>query len=92
MKPVIIIVIAVGISVTAIFVTGEIVWYFANQEFEEVREEFKESLEKPFEEQDKPTSEQRESTPEQLAQLNDLQQQIDELEDVLSTKILPESQ
>ena len=68
MKPVIIIVIVVGISVAAIFVTGEIVWYFANQEFEEVREEFKESLEKPFEEQDKPTSEQRESTPEPVVE------------------------
>jgi len=39
MKPVIIIVIAVGISVVSIFVISEIIWYFANQEFEKAREE-----------------------------------------------------
>ena len=44
MKPVIIIAIAVGISVSAVFVISEIIWYFANQEFEKVREELKESL------------------------------------------------
>jgi len=33
-----------------------------------------------------------EATPEQLAQLDDLQQQIDELEDMLSSQVLPESQ
>ena len=39
MKPVIIIVIAVGISVVSVFVISEIIWYFANQEFEKAREE-----------------------------------------------------
>ncbi len=49
MKPVIIIAIAVGISVVSVFVISEIIWYFANQEFEKVREEFKESLINIFE-------------------------------------------
>ncbi|MEK0330490.1 MAG: hypothetical protein QQN49_04525 [Nitrosopumilus sp.] len=44
MKPVIIIAIAVGISVVSIFVISEIIWYFANQEFEQARNEFKENL------------------------------------------------
>jgi len=43
-KPVIIIAIAVGISVVSIFVISEIIWYFANQEFEQVRDELKENL------------------------------------------------
>jgi len=43
-KPVIIIAIAVGISVVSIFVISEIIWYFANQEFEQARDEFKENL------------------------------------------------
>ena len=51
MKPVIIIAIAVGISVVAIFVISEIIWYFANEEFEKVREELKESLVNTFEKQ-----------------------------------------
>ena len=44
MKPVIIIVIAVGISVVSIFVISEIIWYFANQEFVQARDEIKENL------------------------------------------------
>jgi len=43
-KPVIIIAIAVGISVVSIFVISEIIWYFANPEFEQARDEFKENL------------------------------------------------
>jgi len=39
-----------------------------------------------------PIESEEEATPEQLTQLNDLQQQIDELEDILSSQILPESQ
>ncbi len=39
MKPVIIIVIAVGISVVSVFVISEIIWYFANQEFVQARDE-----------------------------------------------------
>ncbi len=39
MKPVIIIIIAVGISVVSVFVISEIIWYFANQEFEKARDE-----------------------------------------------------
>ena len=39
MKPVILIVIVVGISVVSVFVISEIIWYFANQEFETAREE-----------------------------------------------------
>ncbi len=44
MKPVIIIPIVVGISVVSVFVISEIIWYFANQEFEKARDEIKESL------------------------------------------------
>jgi len=44
MKPVIIIAIAVGISVVSIFVISEIIWYVANQEFEQARDEIKENL------------------------------------------------
>ena len=44
MKTVTVIVIIVGISLGIVFVTGEIVWYFAGQEFENVREEIKEDL------------------------------------------------
>ncbi len=44
MKPVIIIAIIVGISVVSIFVISEIIWYFANQEFEQARDEIKENL------------------------------------------------
>ena len=44
MKPVTIIAIAVGISVVSIFVISEIIWYFANQEFEQARDEIKENL------------------------------------------------
>jgi len=43
-KPVIIIATAVGISVVSIFVISEIIWYFANQEFEQARNELKENL------------------------------------------------
>ena len=39
MKPVIIIAIAVGISVVLVFVISEIIWYFANEEFEKARGE-----------------------------------------------------
>ena len=39
MKPVIIIAIAVGISVVSVFAISEIIWYFANQEFEKARDE-----------------------------------------------------
>jgi len=39
MKPVIIIPIIVGISVVSIFAISEIIWYFANQEFEQARDE-----------------------------------------------------
>ena len=39
MKPVIIITIVVGISVVSAFVTSEIIWYFANEEFEKARGE-----------------------------------------------------
>ena len=39
MKPAIIIVIVVGLSVVSVFVISEIIWYFANQEFEKAREE-----------------------------------------------------
>jgi len=44
MKTVTVIVVIVGISLGIVFVTGEIVWYFAGQEFENVREEIKEDL------------------------------------------------
>ena len=44
MKPVIIILTAVGISVVSIFVISEIIWYFANQEFEQARDELKEII------------------------------------------------
>ncbi len=44
MKPVLIVAIAVGISVVSIFVISEIIWYFANQEFEQARDELKENL------------------------------------------------
>jgi uncharacterized membrane protein (DUF485 family) len=40
MKPVLIIPIVVGISVVSVFVISEIIWYFANQEFEKARDEF----------------------------------------------------
>lgn len=60
MKSIVIIAIAVGISLVAVFVIGEIIWYFANQEFEKAREDFKESLGNPFEEQFEPISEQKE--------------------------------
>ena len=39
MKPVIIIAIVVGISVVLVFVISEIIWYFANEEFEKARGE-----------------------------------------------------
>ena len=39
-----------------------------------------------------PVESEEEATPEQLSQLNDLQQQIDELESILSSQALPESQ
>ena len=39
MKPVIIIVMIVGISVVSVFVISEIIWYFANEEFEKARGE-----------------------------------------------------
>ncbi len=39
MKSVIIIAIAVGISVVSVFAISEIIWYFANQEFEKARDE-----------------------------------------------------
>ena len=44
MKTVTVIVVIVGVSLGIVFVTGEIVWYFANEEFENVREEIKEDL------------------------------------------------
>jgi len=44
-KPVIIIIIVVGISVVSVFTISEIIWYFANQEFEKARDELKENLE-----------------------------------------------
>jgi len=62
MKPVIIIAIAVGISVVSVFVISEIIWYFANQEFEKAREELKESLVNIFEKQYEPILEQKEPT------------------------------
>ncbi|MFQ5476534.1 MAG: DUF5679 domain-containing protein, partial [Nitrosopumilus sp.] len=46
----------------------------------------------PTQEPEPTTELEEEATPEQLAQFNDLQQQIDELEDMLSFQILPESQ
>ena len=39
MKPVMIIAIVIGISVVSVFITSEIIWYFANQEFEKARDE-----------------------------------------------------
>ena len=60
MKPVAIIAIAVGISVVSIFVISEVVWYFADQEFEKARDELKESLEEPFEKQQESILEQKE--------------------------------
>jgi len=51
MKPVIIVAIIIGISVATVFVTSEIIWYYANQEFEETREELKENLADTFEKQ-----------------------------------------
>lgn len=60
MNTVQIIAIAVAISVASIFVISEIIWYFANQEFEKARDELKESLENPFEEQYDSISEQKE--------------------------------
>jgi len=39
-----------------------------------------------------PKPEEKEATPQQIAQLDDLQQQIDELEDLLSSHVLSESQ
>lgn len=51
MKTMVIIAIAVGISVVSVFVISEIIWYFANQEFEKAREELKESLSDTFEKQ-----------------------------------------
>jgi len=44
MKPVMIIVIIVGISVVSVFVISEIIWYFANQEFEKARDEFLDAI------------------------------------------------
>ena len=62
MKSVIIIAIAVGISVVSVFVTSEIIWYFANQEFDKVRDELKENLADTFEKQYEPILEQKEPT------------------------------
>ncbi|MEK0319009.1 MAG: thermonuclease family protein [Nitrosopumilus sp.] len=70
MKPVIIIAVAVGISVVSVFVISEIIWYFANQEFEKVREELKESLVNIFEKQYEPISEQKESISQPTSQLD----------------------
>ncbi|QLH03216.1 hypothetical protein C5F47_06475 [Nitrosopumilus cobalaminigenes] len=39
MKLVITIIMVVGISIASVFVISEIIWYFANQEFEKAREE-----------------------------------------------------
>jgi uncharacterized membrane protein (DUF485 family) len=58
-----IIAIAIGISVVSVFVIGEIIWYFATQEFEKAREEFKEDLTNTFEEQFEPIIKQKESPP-----------------------------
>jgi len=63
MKPVIIIAIAVGILVVSVFAISEIIWYFANQEFEKARDEFKESLVNTFEKQYESIPEQEEATP-----------------------------
>ncbi len=62
MKPVIIIAIVIGISVVSVFAIGEIIWYFANQEFEKARDELKENLDDIFEKQYEPISEQKGST------------------------------
>ena len=45
MKPAIIIIIAVGISVVSVFVISEIIWYFATQEFEKARDELLNAIE-----------------------------------------------
>lgn len=39
MKPVLLIVIVIGISLVSVFVISEIIWYFTNQEFEKARGE-----------------------------------------------------
>ena len=44
MKPVMIIAIVVGISVVSVFIISEIIWYFANQEFEKARDELLEAI------------------------------------------------
>jgi micrococcal nuclease len=51
MKPVTIIVMIVVLSVVSVFVISEIIWYFANQEFEKARDELKENLAEMFEKQ-----------------------------------------
>ena len=51
MKSAIIIAIVVGISIVSVFTISEIIWYFANEEFEKVRDELKESLANTFEKQ-----------------------------------------
>ena len=58
MKLIIIIIIAVGISLVSVFVTSEIIWYFANQEFDKVKNELKENLADTLEKQNEPISEQ----------------------------------
>jgi len=44
MKFIVLIGIIVGISLVTVFVVGEIIWYYANEEFEAARDEFKSSL------------------------------------------------
>ncbi len=63
MKTVIIIAITVGISVVSVFLISEIIWYFANQEFEKTREEIKENLTETFEKES-------DSIPESISKIN----------------------
>ncbi len=44
MKPVIIILMAVGISIVSVFAISEIILYFANQEFEKARDELLDAI------------------------------------------------
>ena len=44
MKPGMAIVVIVGISLVSVFVISEIIWYFANQEFEKARGEFLDTI------------------------------------------------
>lgn len=44
MKPVVIIALVVGISVVSVFTISEIIWYFANEEFEKARDELRNAI------------------------------------------------